>query len=225
MANTGTGTSTVIESVEFRATAPSGPLPGLDNAQRKLEALGASLKRVQSQLAGLSTRTMFKLSAEQYGDVAENLLKTKGIKGLGVTNIARKLGFGPEAVKDVRAQADLLTAEVHKAIAKLEREIANNPKLKGRAIENRRKQIRQLYAWLPFEGPQGKTFRDPKRAGEFFGGGLLNRELPLPKGMSLPKVLRDVLEKGYAGVALANHQSAEADLRALLRGASPAGPP
>ena len=226
MSETGdsSGNTTVIENVEFRATAPSVPLPGLDNAQRKLEALGAALKRVQSQLAGLSTRTMFKLSAKQYEDIAEKLLASKGMRGLGVGNIARKLGFGPEAAKDVRATADQMIAEVHKAIAKIEREIKNNPRLKARAIENRRQQIRQLYAWLPFEGPRGGEFRDPKQAGMFFGGGLLDRKLPLPKGFHFSEAIRDVLAKGYAGAALANHERGEAELRAILRGASPAGP-
>lgn len=220
MSETGnsSGNTTVIENVEFRATAPSVPLPGLDNAQRKLEALGAALKRVQSQLAGLSTRTMFKLSAKQYEDVAEKLLASKGMRGLGVGNIARKLGFGPEAAKDVRATADQMIAEVHKAIAKIEREIKNNPRLKARAIENRRQQIRQLYAWLPFEGPRGGEFRDPKQAGMFFGGGLLDRKLPLPKGFHFSEAVRDVLAKGYAGAALANHERGEAELRAILRG-------
>ena len=62
MSDAATSGTTVIENVEFRATAPATRFPGLDNAQRKLEALSAAIKQVQSQLAGISTNTMFKLS-------------------------------------------------------------------------------------------------------------------------------------------------------------------
>ncbi len=130
----GGSTTTVIENVEFRATAPMTRLPGLDNAQRKLEALSAAIKQVQSQLAGIGTNSMFKLSPQQFANFAYN---SKGELSAGVGQVARRAGFGPDAVKDIRRSANQMVSEVHAAIAKIEREIARNPGFKARRRSRR----------------------------------------------------------------------------------------
>ena len=52
----------------------------------------------------------------------------------------------------------------------------------------------------------------------FFGGGLEERIPALPKGFSFSAPLREILKKGYAGVALANRERAEGAFRAILQG-------
>ena len=52
----------------------------------------------------------------------------------------------------------------------------------------------------------------------FFGGGLEERIPKLPKGFSFSAPLREILKKGYAGVALANRDRGEGALRAILQG-------
>ena len=146
------GNTTVIETVEFRATAPATRLPGLDNAQRKLEALSAAIKQVQSQLAGIGTNSMFKLSPQQYANFAYD---KEGKLSAGVGTVARRAGFGPEAVKDIRQSANRMVSEVHAAIGKIEREIARNPGFKKRALEARQQQIQDLKNFLPFTGTKG----------------------------------------------------------------------
>jgi len=212
------GSTTVIENVEFRATAPMTRLPGLDNAQRKLEALSAAIKQVQSQLAGIGTNSMFKLSPQQFANFAYN---SKGELSAGVGQVARRAGFGPEAVKDIRRSANMMVSEVHAAIAKIEHEIARNPGFKAKALAAREEQIQHLKNFLPFRGTKGNptsSFRGSGAAGMFFGGGLEERIPKLPKGFSFSAPLREILKKGYAGVALANRDRGEGALRAILQG-------
>ena len=208
-----TGSTTVIENVEFRATAPATRLPGLDNAQRKLEALSAAIKQVQSQLAGMSTNAMFKLSPQQYANFAYD---KNGKPATGTSWVARRAGFGPDAVKDVKQQANLLVSEVHAAIAKIEREMARNPGFGKKALAARQEQIQQLKNFLPFTNASASSFKNPGMAGQFFGGGLEDRIPALPKGFSFSAPLREMLKKGYAGVALANRERAEGALRSIL---------
>ncbi len=176
------GSSTIIESVEFRATAPMTRLPGLDNAQRKLEALSAAIKQVQSQLAGVGTNSMFKLSPQQYAQFGYD---KNGKSSLGIGAVARRAGFGPEAVKDIRQSANRMVSEVHRAIGMVEREIERSPAMGKRAKAAREQQIQQLKNILPFTGTKGNpasSFTSAGAAGMFFGGGLGGKAQRHPQG-------------------------------------------
>ena len=219
------GSTTIIESVEFRATAPATRLPGLDNAQRKLEALSAAIKQVQSQMAGIGTNSMFKLSAQQYAQFGYD---KNGKSSLGIGAVARRAGFGPEAVKDIRQSANRMVSEVHRAIGLVEREIERSPAMGKKALAARQQQIQQLKNILPFTGTKGNpasSFASAGAAGMFFGGGLaakfkatLAGGPKLPKGFSFDKLTRALFDRGYAGEALANQNQYKDALRGLFHG-------
>jgi hypothetical protein len=154
--------NTVIENVEFRATSPNTRLFGLENAQRRLEALSAALKLVQGQLAGISSGAIFKLSARQYADrayTAEGKLGT-----MSVRQLARRLGF-PDT-KDVAAVANKLENEIQTAIAKIRKRIDSG--LGKRATEKAQEKIRQLQAKSFFTDASARMFKNPSQAGRFF---------------------------------------------------------
>lgn len=190
--------NTVIESVEFRATSPRRPLPGLDDTLRKLEALNAALKRTQAQLAGLSSNASFKLNARQYKELAYN---TTGQSVLNVNRLGRQLGF-PDT-KDIRRFAQLQETEIQSAIGKvnkaMERAAAQNKtgQLGKTAGKRYRDQIVALQMQSYFADPSAREFKNPTQAGRFF-------------------------EK-YAGASLKDKQKGEAALRAILSGTVPAG--
>jgi TP901 family phage tail tape measure protein len=189
--------STVIESVEFRATSPRRPLPGLDDTLRKLEALNAALKRTQAQLTGLSSNAAFKLNARQYQRLAYN---TQGQSVLNVNRLGRQLGF-PDT-KDIRRFAQLQETEIQSAIGKvnkaMERAAAQNKtgQLGKTAGKRYRDQIVALQMQSYFADPSAREFKNPTQAGRFY-------------------------EK-YAGAALKDKARGEAALRAILSGTVPA---
>jgi len=155
-------TTTVIENVEFRATAPATRLPGLDAAQQKLTALSATLKQVQAQLAGMSSNAMFKLSARQFADRAYTQSGKLGT--LSVRQLARRIGF-PDS-KDVAAVANQLENEVQTAIGKIQRRIDNG--LGKRALANAQRTIKELQGQSFFTDASARQFRNPTAAGRFF---------------------------------------------------------
>jgi len=154
--------TTVIENVEFRATSPSTRLHGLENAQRRLEALSASLKQVQGQLAGISSGAIFKLSARQYADRAYTQEGKLGT--MSVRQLARRLGF-PDA-KDVASVANQLENEIQTAIAKIRKRMDSG--LGKQATANAEQKIRELQAKSFFTDASARQFKNPTQAGRFF---------------------------------------------------------
>ena len=184
--------NTVIEKVEYQVTSPKRALPGLEYSLKQLDALSASIKRVQAQLAGLSSNAAYKLSARQFTERAFN---AKGVAQLSVKQLARKLGF-PDG-KDVQAVANQFENDIQSAIGKINRKIENSPALGKRALENYRKQIRELQGQSLFSDPSARTFKNPTTAGRFF--------------------------ERYSGLALKEKQRGEQALMAILSGAVPSG--
>lgn len=92
-----------VEEIEFRASAPRRALPGLDYAEQKLRAISASLKAIQGQLAGVSTQSIYKLSAAQFEKNIRAFTTRAGenpfSKGpVSVARAARMLGLAPRAL-------------------------------------------------------------------------------------------------------------------------------
>ena len=112
----------------------------------------------------------------------------------------------------------MLVNEVHQAIAKIDREIARNPGFGKKALAARQQQIQQLKNFLPFTNASASSFKNPGIAGMFFGGGMEEKIPKLPKGFSFTVPLREILKKGYAGVALANRERGEGALRGIFQG-------
>ena len=157
------GNTTVVENVEFRATSPSTRLYGLENAQRRLEALAASLKQVQGQLAGVSSGAIFKLSARQFADRAYTQEGKLGT--MSVRQLARRLGF-PDT-KDVAAMASQLENEIQVAMAKIRKRI-DSGLLGKRATANAQQKIKELQSRSFFTDASARSFRNPTAAGRFF---------------------------------------------------------
>ena len=154
--------TTVIENVEFRATSPSTRLHGLENAQRRLDALSASLKQVQGQLAGISSGAIFKLSARQYADRAYTQEGKLGT--MSVRQLARRLGF-PDT-KDVAAVANQVENEIQTAIAKIRKRLDSG--LGKKATANAQQKIRELQTKSFFTDASARQFKNPTQAGRFF---------------------------------------------------------
>ena len=184
--------NTVIEKVEYQVTSPKRALPGLEYSLKQLDALSAGIKRTQAQLAGLSSNAAYKLSARQFSERAFN---AKGIPQLSVRQLARKLGF-PDG-KDVQAVANQFENDIQSAIGKINRKIENSPAMGKRALENYRKQIRELQGQSFFSDASARTFKNPTTAGRFF--------------------------ERYSGLALKEKQRGEQALMAILSGAVPSG--
>jgi TP901 family phage tail tape measure protein len=208
----------VVERVEFEAVWRN-KLTGADQAVRKLEALSSALKRVQSQIAGLSNNTLFKLSAKQFQEQAFN---ASGKPVLNATALTRKLGFGSDVVKDVKDSARLMVAEIQKAQAAINRQIEQNPAYGKRALAARQKAIADLTKLNPFTTTG--SFKDTLAAGRFFGGGLVDPAV-LKKNAEVYKLfqkmspqVRSLMTKGYAPMALANKELGQQALMAILTG-------
>jgi TP901 family phage tail tape measure protein len=78
-----------VDQVIFRATAPKGPLPGLDDVHKKLIGIGSALDALNGRLAGLGTMTAFKRTKAELQD----LLKTAvGTKSMPVKKVGEVLG-------------------------------------------------------------------------------------------------------------------------------------
>jgi len=153
--------NTVIDQIELRTVAPRRPLPGLDEATRKLEGLSASIKRVQAQLAGLSANTAFKLNARQYSALAYN---ARGLPQLNVMQMARRIGL-PDT-RDVKQYARAVEAQLQSSIGALQRRLENNPALGKRARANLRTQIRTLQSQSFFTTHRpARSATRPRRAG------------------------------------------------------------
>ncbi|HEV2327368.1 MAG TPA: phage tail tape measure protein [Verrucomicrobiae bacterium] len=192
-----------VEEIEFRATAPRRALPGLEYAEQKLLAISAALKAVQGQLAGTSTQSIFRKSAAQFERniraFTTRLGETPYSKGpVAVSRVARMLGF-PD-LKDVRRMAEEYARDTEREVSKLQRRLdkmpaASNSYRSTRARVSLQNQIRKLREGSFFTDATGRTFQNPKRAGEFF--------------------------ERYSGPALKNIQRGEAALNALLGGAMP----
>ena len=214
--------NTVIERVEFQAVSPKKALPGLEYSLNRLEALSAALKRMQSQIAGLSNNTLFKLSSKQFQDLSFN----NGKPVLKTGTLTKRLGFGSDVVKDVKDAARLMVAEIQKAQAAINREIDNNPALGKRALAARRQQIAELSKLNPFTTTG--SFKDTLAAGRFFGGGLAD---PAKMDKDVAKFFkkfsdqaRMLFTRGYAPMALANKNLGEQATMAILTGGGVAGP-
>lgn len=217
----GGGGGPMREYIELVVTSPASPLKGVRDAQQRVDALTASIKALQSQLSGLSTHAVFKLSPQQY---ARKAWTAEGKPLLGVGQVARAIGFSPDTVKDIRRTADMITAEVHRAIGMVQKELGN-PAHGARARKKLEDQITTLRNWLPFSNVKSDSFSSAIQAGKFFGGGLLADLPKMPKGFSFPKPIRDILERGYAGVAMQNVVKGERALAWMLNGGVPVNAP
>ena len=203
-----------IERVEFRVNSPKATLTGLDQTLHKLEALGAALKSVQSQLAGMGTNTAFKLSARQYQQFGYN---ADGKPSLGVGQVSRRAGFGPEARAHLQADARRMVAEVETAQRKIEAVLSRTAG-KGKAHEKVKAQLEAWKGFLPFANASASSFKNSTQAGLFLGGGLDPSKLKMPKGFSFTQGTRQILEQGWAKVALANQAKPAATLNSILNG-------
>lgn len=155
--------STVVENVELRVTAPVNPLKGIDAANQKLATLAASIKSIQAQLAGVSTNSMFKLSARQFADRAYT--QNGKLGSLSVRQLARRIGF-PDS-KDVAAVAAQLENEIQTAIAKIQKRIDTSA-LGKKATAKAQAQIKELRSGSYFTDASAREFQNPTRAGQFF---------------------------------------------------------
>ncbi len=85
-----------IEVVEFRATAPKRPLPGLDDALVKLRQLKTELDLVNGLLSGTSTHSAFKQTAKEMEQILKTNPLTKNAKKLSPSQVAQALGVPDE---------------------------------------------------------------------------------------------------------------------------------
>jgi TP901 family phage tail tape measure protein len=152
----------LVEEIELRVTAPVNPLKGITDATAKVEGLQAAVKRLQATLGGLSSNSLFKLSARQYA--AQAYTGEGKLGSLKVGSLAQRLGF-PDT-KDVQAEARRVENEIQVAVAKIQKRVANG--LGKRATENARKEIQRLQGESFFTDASAREFQNPTRAGMFF---------------------------------------------------------
>ncbi|HEX3800237.1 MAG TPA: phage tail tape measure protein [Verrucomicrobiae bacterium] len=88
----------LLDAVELRVTAPKLPLPGLEEAHRKLVAISGELQSVQNRINAVSTSSAFTRTAKGIEDVLKQFQSKRG-KGISQADAAKMLGFDP---KDVR---------------------------------------------------------------------------------------------------------------------------
>jgi TP901 family phage tail tape measure protein len=152
----------LVENIELRTVAPRVPLPGLDDAIKKLERLDAALGTVNNRLAGLTTGSAFKLSAAQFAAK----IPTSGPQS--VRTLAKLWGF-PD-VKDVQNMAREVETELQRSIDRLKRKLDKTPVSptgSSRARTALEKQIKELQAQSLFTDPTAEMLKNPTRAGQF----------------------------------------------------------
>lgn len=118
--------TTLIERIEFQAVAPRRPMPGLDDAQRKLEALGVALTAINSRLASVTTMSAFRRTTKGIEDSIKQLESRRG-KGLNLKQVAANLGLPSD---DLRQYILRVQEQITQDITAHERK---RKKLKGAA--------------------------------------------------------------------------------------------
>lgn len=149
--------NTLIERVEFQAVAPKRALPGLEYAERRLEALAVSLNAINQRLSSVTTLSAFKRTTKGIEDEIKRLESLTARKtNLSLKQVTERLGLPTD---DVRQYILRTQEKLTQDIAAAERK---RGKLRGAAHAATRAELRQQEKAMAAELQSlQSTFRGP----------------------------------------------------------------